>query len=102
MVSDVLCGTYMGVLAQLAPIASIGFLLSELAYIYSFIIIAAAIVSWLPVSPFHPIVKFLRSATEPVLRPLRRLIPPERTGNLDISPVIALFLIQLAIRLLQG
>jgi YggT family protein len=61
--------------------------------IYSFIIIAAALITWVQPNPYNPVVQFLRRVTEPVLRPIRSLVPPEKLGGLDISPMIALFLI---------
>jgi YggT family protein len=62
--------------------------------IYSWIIIAAALMSWVSPDPRNPIVAFLRQVTEPVLTPVRRLLPPWKTGGLDLSPLIVLLLIQ--------
>ena len=62
--------------------------------IYSWIIIAAALMSWVSPDPRNPIVMFLRQVTEPVLNPVRRLLPPWRTGGLDLSPLIVLLVIQ--------
>ena len=44
--------------------------------------------------PRNPIVMFLRQVTEPVLAPVRRLLPPWKTGGLDLSPLIVLLVIQ--------
>ncbi len=60
---------------------------------YTLIIILRALVSWVSVDPYHPIVRFLVSATEPLLAPLRRSLPD--FGAVDISPIIAIILIQL-------
>ena len=65
-----------------------------LVWLYSMIIIAAALISWVSPDPRNPIVVFLRQITEPVLAPVRRLVPPWRTGGLDLSPVIVLIAIQ--------
>ncbi len=62
--------------------------------IYSWIIIASALISWVNPDPSNPIVRFLRQVTEPVLAPVRRLLPPWRTGGLDLSPLIVLIAIQ--------
>jgi YggT family protein len=59
----------------------------------SLAILARVLLSWVRVSPYHPAVEFLYRITEPVLAPLRRIIPP--IGMIDISPVIALFLLQI-------
>jgi len=48
----------------------------------------------------NPVYGFLVSLTEPLLRPLRELVPPERTGGIDISPILALVAINLVVRLL--
>ncbi len=52
-------------------------------------IIVRVVVSWLPVSPFSPWVRWSFTLTEPILRPLRRAIPP--FGSIDITPIIAFF-----------
>ena len=62
--------------------------------LYSFVIIIAAVLSWVSPDPRNPIVQFLRMITEPVLAPFRRLLPPWKTGGLDISPMIVLIAIQ--------
>jgi YggT family protein len=51
------------------------------------------LLSWVRVSPYHPAVEFLYQITEPILGPLRRAIPP--IGMVDISPVIAIILLQI-------
>ncbi|RKX57499.1 MAG: YggT family protein [Thermodesulfobacteriota bacterium] len=59
--------------------------------IYIWIIIARAIISWVNPDPYHPLVRFLYRVTEPVLAPVRRIIPP--IAGIDISPVIVIFVI---------
>jgi YggT family protein len=72
-------------------------ILMNLLHIYSFIIIAAALITWVQPNPHNPIVQFLRRVTEPVLRPVRGLVPPEKLGGLDISPLIVLVVIEYVI-----
>jgi YggT family protein len=72
-------------------------LIMNLLHIYSFIIIAAALITWVQPNPYNPIVRFLRRVTEPVLRPVRGLVPPEKLGGLDISPLIVLVVIEYVI-----
>lgn len=60
--------------------------------LYSLLILARVLLSWVRVSPDHPIVIFIHEATEPVLKPLRKVIPP--MGMMDISPIVALILLQ--------
>ncbi len=60
----------------------------------SFAIIARALISWVPVDPYNPAVRFLDQITEPIIAPLRRVIPPIG-GAIDITPIVALVLIQI-------
>lgn len=60
--------------------------------VYKWIIIISAIISWVNPDPYNPIVRFLYSVTEPVLRPVRRLIG-YRLGPIDISPLIIIIAI---------
>ena len=62
--------------------------------IYTWVIIAAALISWFNLSPYHPAVRLLRRLTEPVLAPIRTLLPPWKTWGLDFSPMIVIALIQ--------
>ncbi len=81
----------IGVLAMGNPFL---WLISELIWIYIYILIASAILSWLiafnVVNTRNDIVRsisyFLYAVTEPVLRPIRRVLPD--LGGIDISPVI--------------
>lgn len=59
---------------------------------YTWIIIAQAIISWVRPDPYNPIVRFLFSVTEPVLRPIRRRLPVF-LGGFDFSPLIVLLAI---------
>lgn len=60
--------------------------------IYMWIIIIAALISWVNPDPYNPIVRFLRAVTEPVLNPIRRRIG-YRLGPIDISPLIVILVI---------
>jgi YggT family protein len=60
--------------------------------IYMWVIIIRALISWVNPDPYNPIVQFLQRITEPVLRPLRKLVPSYRLG-IDLSPLIAILII---------
>ena len=60
--------------------------------LYMWIIIGRAVISWVNPDPYNPIVKFLTSATEPVLYPLRRRMPIH-LGGIDFSPVLVIMAI---------
>jgi YggT family protein len=70
------------------------------------IVIIAALISWVNPDPRNPIVRFLYTVTEPLFRPFRRLLPPSRTGGIDLSPIFVLLLIFLVssflVRLASG
>ena len=57
------------------------------------LVIIAALVSWVSPDPRNPIVRFLYVTTEPLFRPFRRLLPPARTGGIDLSPIFVLVII---------
>lgn len=50
------------------------------------LILVRALISWVNPDPFNPVVQFLTRATEPILQPIRRFLPPM---GIDISPIIA-------------
>lgn len=60
-------------------------------WLYMWVIIARALISWVSPDPWNPIVQFLERATEPVLAPIRRWIG-WRMG-LDLSPMLAILII---------
>ncbi len=62
-----------------------------LIQILAFAIFARAILSWFPIDRGGPVFQALDAITEPILDPLRRIIPP--IGMIDISPMVAMFLL---------
>jgi YggT family protein len=81
-------------LGELAPI--LGFALYGLLGFYSLLVFVRIIFAWAMVSYSNRLMRFLVNTTEPLLGPLRRLIPP--VGMWDISPIVAFIII----RLFQG
>jgi len=72
--------------------------LDDLLYLYGFILIARALMSWIPIehgSPFEGLVRVLVRLTEPVLAPIRRVVPPVQAGGaaIDLSIIIAMLLL---------
>jgi len=68
--------------------------------LYLYALFARIILSWFPISPgsaLAPVFSFLYTITEPVLGPVRRLLPPARMGAmaLDLSPIVVLIVFQL-------
>ena len=60
---------------------------------YSLILLGKAIVSWFPVNPHNPIVRFLDRLTEPVLTQVRKKVPP--LAGMDLSVVLVLIVISI-------
>jgi YggT family protein len=61
--------------------------------VIQWLVIIAAVISWVNPDPRNPIVQFLYRTTEPILRPFRRILPPRRTGGIDLSPILVILLI---------
>jgi YggT family protein len=66
-------------------------MLATLLQIYSFVLLARALISWIPnLDPDNPGVRILYQLTEPILEPIRRIVPP-LGGMMDVSLIIAWF-----------
>ncbi|MBI4759142.1 MAG: YggT family protein [Chloroflexi bacterium] len=61
-------------------------------------IIARAVLSWFSVSPYNPISVFLHQITEPILAPLRKIVPT--AGFIDLTPLVAIILLQVVQQLI--
>jgi YggT family protein len=70
-----------------AVIVAIGYLINGLLSLYLILIIARVVFSWGQISYRNRIMRFLVDTTEPLLGPLRRMLP--RLGWIDISPLVA-------------
>jgi YggT family protein len=57
-------------------------------------VVVAALISWVSPDPRNPIVQILYRMTEPILRPFRRILPPQRTGGIDFSPIFVILIIE--------
>jgi YggT family protein len=93
---DAVLGTIAGVMTaieQHAVARIIGHLLYGLLAVYALLIFTRIIFSWVMVSYGNRAMRFLFNATEPLLGPLRRMIPP--LGMFDISAFVAFIIIWL-------
>ena len=68
-------------------------IINLLGTLLSLLILTRVVFSWIRPDPYNPIVKFVYDLTEPILTPVRRLLP--QTGMFDFSPMITLLLIAL-------
>ena len=73
-------------------------LLFTLLITYFVLIIARVIVSWIAQGSNHPIIPLIYQLTEPVLKPISKLVPP--ISGFDLSPVIALIVLRFLLLLL--
>ncbi len=71
-------------------ISALAYVINALLFIMYWLILIRALLSWVNPDPFNPIVQFLMRVTEPVLEPVRRLLPPLA---IDISPFIVFLII---------
>jgi len=68
--------------------------LSGLLTLYFWVLVIAAVLSWVNPDPYNPIVRFLRAVTEPVLNQVRRKLPFVYAGGIDFSPLVVILAIQ--------
>ncbi|MDD5355615.1 MAG: YggT family protein [Candidatus Omnitrophica bacterium] len=70
-------------------IIALAHVLNVLLGILYWLILIRALMSWVNPDPFNPIVQFLEKSTEPILSPIRRILPLNFGFGIDISPIIA-------------
>lgn len=75
-------------------------IINVIFWVFYVLLFAQIILSWIRPNPYHPvwgpIIRVVNGVVEPILNPIRRLLPP--MGGLDFSPMIVLLLA----RVLQG
>lgn len=75
-------------------VLSIAALLRLVIHVFMFVILAQVIISWLSPGSYNPVIVMLHDLAAPLLRPVRRILPPAH--GFDFSPVLALVLLQLS------
>lgn len=71
-----------------------------LVQILAFAIFARAILTWFPIDRSGPVFEALNAITDPILEPLRRIIPP--IGMIDISSMVAMIILLVIGQALAG
>lgn len=71
-----------------------------IARIYFWSVIAIVVVSWVAPQSNHPAIALIAQITEPVMRPIRKFIPP--LGGLDLSPIVVFLVLNIVIVVLQN
>ncbi|MFP4416925.1 MAG: YggT family protein [Fibrobacterota bacterium] len=69
--------------------------------LYEVLLIIRIVMSWIRPDPYHPIVQWIYKLTDPVLEPIRRLLPIQGMG-IDFSPIVVFILINILKRLVIG
>jgi YggT family protein len=66
---------------------------------FSLILLARVLLTWFPnIDRYNPIVQFIYNVTEPVLRPIRNVLP--QTGMMDFSPLIVFLILSVLMRII--
>lgn len=97
LVQEVVLGGLAVLISGAPPVlilARLVMFLKSLLSLYMWIVIAAAVVSWISANMYNPIVRALYSLTEPVLGRVRRMLPMN-LGGIDLSPLVVIALILL-------
>jgi YggT family protein len=81
-----------GASAELVGLLALRRFLQWIIYGFMFLLVIEAVFSW--INPHAPLAPFVRALNEPLLRPIRRVVP--LVGNLDLSLLVALILLQIA------
>lgn len=78
----------------------IAFVFSTFITILIFCVIGNSLLSWFPSARQHPVGRVLSQITEPLLQPVRNLLP--RTGGIDFSGMIVVFILFMMLRVIEG
>lgn len=76
-------------------LSAVALVLGSLLSLYFWIVIIAAVLTWVRPDPYNPIVRTLRALTEPVFYRVRKLLPFTYSSGMDFSPVVVLLAIEL-------
>ena len=65
-------------------------LIELILVMFTLLILARVLMSWVQVDPYHPVAQFIYQATEPFLKPVREVLPP--AAGFDFSPIVVLII----------
>jgi YggT family protein len=74
-------------------IIALGYVFDVVCSLLWWTIIINSLISWVNPDPYNPIVTFLRKVTEPILAPIRKILPYPLKMPIDFSPLIAILII---------
>jgi len=73
---------------------AIAMILNTVLTLYFWLVIVAAVLSWVNPDPYNPIVRFIYNLTEPVFYRVRKWVPFTFIGGIDLSPILVLLAIE--------
>jgi YggT family protein len=73
---------------------AIAMILNTVLTLYFWLVIIAAVLSWVNPDPYNPIVRFIYNLTEPVFYRVRKWVPFTFIGGIDLSPILVLLAIE--------
>lgn len=81
--------------------------IADVLEVYFIVLFVRVILTWFPIDPstfIGKVAHVLQQVTEPLLAPIRKILPPVRIGSsaLDISPLVVLVLLSIVISILGG
>jgi YggT family protein len=79
---------------------SVASILITLLRLYEIVLIVRVFISWIQPDPYHPLVQWIHRLTEPLLEPIRKILPNNSLG-IDFAPLVAFVLLQLLSKALQ-
>ncbi len=80
-------------------LSGIALVLGGVLNVYFWVVIISALLTWVRPDPYNPIVRTLRTLTEPVYYRIRKLLPFTYTSGMDFSPIVVLLCIELLNRI---
>ena len=87
-------------LFDFGSVDSLGGALAAIIQLLALAIVARALLSWVRPDPTNPIVRALDVITEPILQPLRQVVP--RIGMMDITPMVAIIVLYIIAGMLRS
>jgi YggT family protein len=73
---------------------AVAMILNTVLTLYFWLVIIAAVLSWVNPDPYNPIVRFIYNLTEPVFYRVRKWVPFTFIGGIDLSPILVLLAIE--------
>lgn len=74
-------------------LGSIGIILHQIVFVYTWVVIISALITFVQPNPYNPVVQTLSRLTNPVYRLLRRFVPTI-FGGIDLAPFFIVILLQ--------